>query len=63
MATRGLIVRYTSLLHQSRGGILQCNARRNASAIAVPTSTASENIDHDVTVRARGLNHKPEKIC
>ncbi|KAI4229493.1 MAG: hypothetical protein L6R36_000852 [Xanthoria steineri] len=59
MATRGLTVRHTNLLHQSRRGFLQCIARRNASAIAVPTSTASENIDHDVTREASVPNPDP----
>lgn len=59
MAARGMIVRYATPLHKSRGNVLQCIARRNASAIAVPTSTASEHIEYDVTVRSGGLPKGP----
>lgn len=49
MAARSLVTR--ALSKPKVRVLLTCDPRRHASAIAVPTTTAPENMEHDVAVR------------
>ncbi|KAL9039415.1 MAG: hypothetical protein Q9180_002542 [Flavoplaca navasiana] len=60
MATSVKIVRHVGSLLKAQGTpTLICNSQRHASAIAVPTSTASQNIEHDVIKEASVPNPDP----
>ncbi|KAL8789508.1 MAG: hypothetical protein Q9213_001121 [Squamulea squamosa] len=60
MAARSLIIRQVGALPNLKPRVLlTCNSRCHASAIAVPTSTAPENIEYDVAKEASLSNPDP----
>ncbi|KAL8893457.1 MAG: hypothetical protein Q9192_005244, partial [Flavoplaca navasiana] len=60
MATSVKSVRHVGSLLKAKGTpTLICHSQRRASAIAVPTSTASQNIEHDVMKEASVPNPDP----